>query len=324
MDGYDLIGDIHGHADALRGLLRGLGYRERLGGYRHPTRQAIFLGDFIDRGPGQREVLELVRAMVENGAAQAVMGNHEFNALAFHTPDPAEPGQYLRPHLDKNLHQHRAFLDEYETRPAALADVLGWFYSLPLWLDLGELRVVHACWHPQFMRALAPELDAGTRLTPKLLEAASRQDTAQFDAVETLLKGLEADLPAGVSFVDKGGVQRYRTRLRWWLPAEGESWRSMALLPDATASLLPEEALPASISSGYPTTAPPVFVGHYWLHGTPAPQADNVACLDYSVAHPAGKLAAYRWDGETLLSATKFAWIDHAGNQHFGDDSAAG
>lgn len=58
---YDLIGDIHGHADALQQLLKKLGYYRQKGVYRHPDRQAIFLGDFIDRGPRIREMLEIVR-----------------------------------------------------------------------------------------------------------------------------------------------------------------------------------------------------------------------------------------------------------------------
>ena len=58
---YDLIGDIHGHADALQKLLRELGYAKQKGIYRHPDRQAIFFGDFIDRGPRIRETLEIVR-----------------------------------------------------------------------------------------------------------------------------------------------------------------------------------------------------------------------------------------------------------------------
>ena len=48
---YDLIGDIHGCATALKALLTTMGYRERDGVWQHPTRQVIFLGDFIDRGP---------------------------------------------------------------------------------------------------------------------------------------------------------------------------------------------------------------------------------------------------------------------------------
>lgn len=71
---YDLIGDIHGHADALLQLLRQLGYSKQKGVYRHPERQVIFLGDFIDRGPQIRETLEIVRPMIDAGAALAVMG----------------------------------------------------------------------------------------------------------------------------------------------------------------------------------------------------------------------------------------------------------
>ena len=41
---YDLICDIHGHADPLQRLLHTLGYTRRAGVYRHPERQAIFLG----------------------------------------------------------------------------------------------------------------------------------------------------------------------------------------------------------------------------------------------------------------------------------------
>ena len=115
LDGYDIIGDIHGCADTLRALLTKLDYEKRDGVYRHPDRQVIFLGDFIDRGPQQREVIDIARGMVEAGSALAVMGNHEFNAIAYHTPDPEGDG-FLRPHSEKNRKQHRAFLDAYEGR----------------------------------------------------------------------------------------------------------------------------------------------------------------------------------------------------------------
>ena len=95
---YDIIGDIHGHADALEALLKGMGYRQTRGAWRHPARQAVFVGDFIDRGPRQFDSVDLVRRMVEAGSAQAVMGNHEFNAIAWFLPDPGAPGEYLRRH----------------------------------------------------------------------------------------------------------------------------------------------------------------------------------------------------------------------------------
>ena len=58
---FDLIGDIHGYADELVQLLETLGYKKVNGVYRHPDRKVIFLGDFIDRGPKIRQVLEIVR-----------------------------------------------------------------------------------------------------------------------------------------------------------------------------------------------------------------------------------------------------------------------
>ena len=91
---YDLIGDIHGHADELEALLVRLGYSRVGDSYRHDSRQAIFIGDFIDRGPHQRRVVELVRSMIESAAARAVMGNHEYNAIAYYTPRTG--GGYLR------------------------------------------------------------------------------------------------------------------------------------------------------------------------------------------------------------------------------------
>ena len=119
---YDLIGDIHGHADTLQQLLAKLGYAKHKGVYRHPDRQAIFLGDFIDRGPKIRETLEIVRPMIDSGAALAVMGNPELNALAFHTPDPEKPGSHLRPHNEAASTGWRAgFISKLVPHAAALA-----------------------------------------------------------------------------------------------------------------------------------------------------------------------------------------------------------
>ena len=61
---YDIIGDIHGHADELEELLQKLGYQLRDGVYSHPeNRKVIFLGDYIDRGPKIRETLHIVKNM---------------------------------------------------------------------------------------------------------------------------------------------------------------------------------------------------------------------------------------------------------------------
>ena len=162
---YDIIGDIHGQADKLDALLTRLGYNRSGGAWRHSERRVIFVGDFVDRGPDQLRTVDTARRMVDAGSALAVMGNHELNAIAWHTPDPRVPGDFLRSHLNakwgaKNRQQHAAFLAEMESRPDLHADIIDWFLTLPLWLDLPGLRIVHACWHPPFMAYLSPMLAA--------------------------------------------------------------------------------------------------------------------------------------------------------------------
>lgn len=100
----DIIGDVHGHADKLKSLLEILGYSLINGYYKHPERKVLFLGDYIDRGPQIVETLQIVRNMVENEQAIALMGNHEYNAICFHFEN--KKGGHLRKHLIKNIVQH--------------------------------------------------------------------------------------------------------------------------------------------------------------------------------------------------------------------------
>lgn len=304
---YDLIGDIHGHADELVELLEDkLGYRKSHGVYVHPARKVIFLGDFIDRGPQIREVLEIVRPMIEEGRALAVMGNHELNALAYHTEDPDSPGEYLRPHIKKNVHQHLKTVAQLN--PDELSSSLDWFRSLPLWLDLDGLRVVHACWNEQAMKEIAPVLEKKRPITTEFLQSACKEGNDLYSQVEVVLKGKEAELPDGKSFNDKDGTERTEIRTRWYLPAEGQTYRTYALQSDEVACDVPLEKSVIEEAVPYPTTEKPVFVGHYWLSADrPAILAENVACLDYSVAK-GGFLCAYRWNGEQNLRNENFVW----------------
>jgi len=105
---FDVIGDIHGHAKVLGNLLSDMGYREEGRVFRHPDRRVIFVGDFIDRGPQQMDVLNIAKGMCEAGTVLAVIGDHEFNALGWATPDGN--GGFLRPHSLQNHGQHKEFL----------------------------------------------------------------------------------------------------------------------------------------------------------------------------------------------------------------------
>lgn len=300
--GYDIIGDIHGHADSLRAVLRRMDYREHDGCWRHPGRQALFIGDFIDRGPGQAETVRIVRGMVDAGAALAIMGNHEFNAIAWDTPDPLRPGEYLRPHVGKNRKQHEAFLKELEDKPALRRSILDWFLTLPLWLDLPDVRAVHASWHPQFMARLEPKLQPGRCLDMKLLEAGCRRGSEEHRWLEAILKGPEVALPDGITFL-QGDQRRSEARTRWW-DSGAITFRQSAIVDDGAVPLLPDTPVPADLRFGY-NGDQPLFIGHYWMRGEPRPLTPRVGCVDYSAGggHP---LVAYRWDGESVLDAAHF------------------
>jgi hypothetical protein len=304
---YDLIGDIHGHADELIRLLEGMGYKNSHGVYRHPERRAVFVGDFIDRGPQIREVLQIVRPMVEQGNSFAVMGNHELNALAYHTEYPRNSDRFLRPHDTQNKHQHQQTLDQLT--PPELADYLGWFRTLPLWLELGGLRVVHACWDEEALRQVGQGLAQHSGVTDRFLQSACLEGGELFKPVEILLKGKEADLPSGKFFLDNDGIARTRIRTRWYIPAEGQTFGTYAFYSPPIESNVP---LPECVVQGtapYPKSAEPVFFGHYWLSAPrPSKLACNVACIDYSVAKR-GFLCAYRWRGEKDLKDNHFEWV---------------
>lgn len=308
---YDIIGDVHGHAHELRALLEKMGYRESRGAYRYSSRTAIFVGDLIDRGPANIEAATIARRMVEEGEARVVMGNHEFNAIAFHTEDPDSVGEFLRPHTAKNVKQHQATLQEFEARPDQKIPLLEWFRSLPLFLDFANVRVVHACWDRQSLTELKPHLTADSAMPESLFVSACRKGSREHAARDTLLNGPEIDLPNGMSFLDKDGHRRTAMRLKWWLcGSENLSFKEAGLgLEAPQRQLLPNQDLPTETNHRFALDGKPTFFGHYWFTDMPpAPTSPTTSCVDYSVAL-GGALVAYRWDGEDELSRDKFCFV---------------
>ena len=308
---YDIIGDIHGQADKLHALLGKLGYRYRQGAYRHPSRTVIFVGDFIDRGPRQVESVMTARRMVDAGFAMAVMGNHEFNAMAWHTEDPDRPGQYLRVRAGalgaNNRAQHQAFLNEVEGDPALHTELMAWNKTITIKIKHPELREIHACWHAGYIDTLRPWLTSDNCLTPETLVVASRAGHPVFQAAEGLTKGLEIPLPAPHSFHDKDGHVRHSVRIRWW-DETATRYRDLAMLSDELRNQVPDVVVPSDQCAPYDSVKP-VFFGHYWMTGQPARQGMHAACVDYS-AGKNGPLVAYRFDGENEIDNSHFVTSD--------------
>lgn len=320
---YDIIGDIHGHAQALKGLLYQLGYRL----VQHPDTQvsyfappqghrAIFIGDLIDRGPQQLETLQIVFAMIDAGVADAVMGNHEYNALAYATLDAtANDGSYLRSHNATHFRQHEAFLSEIPFGSEAHQYWLQRFYQLPLWIETDTACFVHACWHQDKMTYLKPLLTADNCLTPEGLQLTGQQASPAYDALERVLKGVEIPLPDGVTFSDKEGTVRRRMRVKWWLQDIGEKRQhhiiDIARAAPSDLAQIPQGAMVDHVDFILQTTKP-VFVGHYWMTGTPKPLSPQVVCTDYSVAGK-GFLTAYQFDSEQPFPLSQDNFVQYRG-----------
>jgi hypothetical protein len=279
------------------------------------------------------------RAVLESGATPAKVW------LRSHEGNDRSP---------KNIHQHEATLrnttaDEY-------AEIVQWACRLPAWLELPGIRVVHAAWIPPAMRKLddwasenglqslgiraasidhaiaeqrdrskVPGIAPSPQLWHDLLDLGgiraerSRPDSCEAVALERILKGVEAELPDGVSYRDVGNVARHAVRGRWFEAAAGRAFAEYALVRQnvreaiardtqgATINESYEGILPMMPADAYPPDERPVFFGHYGLHraDTTDRWPPNVACVDMSAFDAAGgELAAYRWSGEQT--------VDHA------------
>jgi len=313
--GYDIIGDVHGCADKLEELLTDLGYSivSLSGAYEHPERTAIFVGDLIDRGPTQLRVLKVVKAMVDAGSAQIVMGNHEFNAIAYATEDPQNPGDFLRSRSDKNDGQHEAFLTQLTAEQRSF--YVAWFSTFPLWLDLGEVRIVHACWHQPSIDLVVEQLGGNRFLSiDSFADAARKTDpwSPLYGAIETILKGPELDLAkyGAKNFMDKDKNVRHAARVRWWRDG-ATTLQELVEIPkgslDETGQPygdLPDALVDESDRSYSYEGKVPVIYGHYWRTGVPLEREDwthSTACVDFS-AVKGGTMVAYRWNGEDTIN----------------------
>lgn len=302
---YDIIGDIHGHGSKLISLLESMGYIKTDKGYKHESRKVIFLGDFIDRGEKLKEhkiILNIVMDMVNNDNALAIMGNHEFNALSYHT---YHNGKYLREHSFKNTTQHQAFLNEFDNDLDMKKKVLDFFWSLPLFLEIDGIRAIHACWDQQYVDYIK-ETTQNNRITKEILIQASIDGTNEFNAIERLLKGAEFNLPNGLQIKAKDGTERNTIRLKWW-KNEAKKIGDIVLSENDDLSEIKDIIIDNHIPR-YKSTEVPCFIGHYWFSGEPNLIAKNLICLDYSVAK-GGDLIAYRYNGEATLNKDNIRYV---------------
>ena len=314
---YDIIGDIHGHAEPLKMLLEKLGYADSKGSWYHQERKVIFVGDYIDRGPAIRETLQIIKSMTDAGSAIALLGNHEYNAMAYHHKGDGIP---LRKNNEKNTKQHESTLAQFWFHREEWQMYLDWFYTLPLFFEDKGIRVVHACWdedHIQWLKdnfrptanTLQKAHNKSVTMNIELLIASHNKKSTAYEVINDTLKGKEFDIPEQYTWKDKDGHLRKSNRSKWWVEPHANVYENW--LFDCHLEMKAQQVDSSSKPYVYPADAPPVFFGHYWMEDKyPVIQDKNVICLDYSIARE-GSLVAYRWSGEQELDAKNFMSVDY-------------
>ncbi len=198
---FDVVGDVHGMLGTFRAMLSRLGYRRQEGRWQAPVgRRLIQVGDLLDRGPDPLGCVELMQELVEDGAGNHVLGNHEYNALAwFHG---------VRRRAESNRRSFQPTLEQINLDPGRWRRVEDFLRTRPMSLEVGGVRFVHAAWRSD-VTALLP-----TDLRDAAVIRRTRQDPRLRAAIEYALKGPEEDVRE--AFLDPNGITRRRRRIPWW------------------------------------------------------------------------------------------------------------
>jgi len=157
------IGDVHGHAEALRAL-----HAVLRAGARHEASLrhcAVHLGDYIDRGPDSRGVLQALRDGIGGGIEQVLLaGNHDqflIELLRLHPEFDRRVVQTWYDYGGEETMQNLG-IDGYgrlvaagdmdtlsaRVREALGAELVGLLDALPLVHREGDYLFVHAGVHP--------------------------------------------------------------------------------------------------------------------------------------------------------------------------------
>lgn len=296
---YDIIGDIHGHADELELLLDNLKYKKKGGVYEHGERKAIFVGDFINRGKKVRRTLEIVKAMVDHGTALAILGNHDYTLLQYFS---RTLGFEHRPGFNLNvIAQMATTAADFRLSEKEFYQYISWLETLPFFLENDSFRVVHAAWIPKHIRRL--NIRFANKCTARGVLQTVRDGDLRFQHMVT-------DLTEGIQVPKKHPPKPYNrdmVRLRWWEDPAGKKPEDLLV---RFSSIGLEEDLSDDLTSKfypYGQDEKPVFFGHYCLSGKHRLMTPNVCCVDFCVAKQR-RLTAYRWQGEAVLDRTHFTY----------------
>lgn len=175
-----VIGDIHGMLKPLAQLIYAVRAQDSAARF-------LFVGDYVNRGPDSRGVVDLLLRLPK-GTAQFARGNHDdifdliLNGHSFASGDDPVPvfAWFMAHGLDRTLHSYGiddATIEHVARRPshARLVDLVEsipqdhrtFFRHLPLAIEEPDLFVIHAKWGPEDSD-MRPDLTAPIAQHPKL------------------------------------------------------------------------------------------------------------------------------------------------------------
>ncbi|MGQ9860272.1 MAG: metallophosphoesterase family protein [Thermodesulfobacteriota bacterium] len=129
------IGDIHGYINKLEAIMRKI--------HPDPDRdELVFLGDYVDRGPNSKEVVEMVLE-IRRAFPRTVclMGNHEFTLLDYLTYRK-DPWTFFLNGGIETIHSYDLIGDDIESRMPP--EHLAFFNSLRPYYETEQYIFVHA------------------------------------------------------------------------------------------------------------------------------------------------------------------------------------
>lgn len=296
---YDIIGDVHGHAELLKKMLAELGYSRSGDGFSHPERKVIFVGDFVNRGDANRKTLKIVRNMVEKDKALAILGNHELYAILLSMKDNEK--QKLVKIPKGNMITAIKTIEEFGKYPDEWRSYCKWMRKLPFFLDLGNLRVVHACWSDSAVNTIINGLPEDWKNKDIFINYVKKPEHPYSMAIRELTKGIYLNMPGDLKVMNNHGVYPRSFRLKWWQDPRGKTFDELSF---ESKFELPKYSVPSQILPEveiYGADNPPVFFGHYSRKEGPFVISHNICCVD-SWVYGNRTLTAYRWNGENTLS----------------------
>lgn len=292
MYSLDFIGDIHGHYSKFIQLIEKLGYcyDSTSNMYLHPQgRKLVVLGDFINVGMNNSDVLSCLYNMSKKGNAYIISGNHEYFLALL----------YVKTIQNKNtlwyyIQRHYfPIYTEFVNKKELLYSYIEWLLELPIFIDFGKSKAIHAIWDENAIKFVKNHN--------------SIKQMIDYISINPKFKDQLNKLIMGITYKSKNNMNKpIFFRFKWWENSDNIPINQLFVHKTEHFPLQLEKDINLE-SMKIKTTHYPVFFGHYNLQGFPYLTNPTKCCLDFGGAK-GGFLTAYRWNGEDVLNANNIIY----------------